>query len=164
MIVFIPIRSTECLDKRVEKSILGQTTSADIKLIENIPISTNGRKSEHEARDAIKSYAQNSTDKYLITNDSDTMQLYADNFQCMIDLMDKQTDIGAVALWSGENKIHHIRPQCCLWKREVLANICQLTVEGANHKMCCCDRYKESVEKQGFKMVYLDLLKRIRIV
>ena len=165
MIVLIPIRSIELLNQRVEQGILSQTIAAEIKLFVNIPLSNNRRKSEHEARDLIKSYAQKSIEKYLITNDNDAMHLYADNFQCLVDFIDKNPDVGAVALWSGSsNSVNHIKPECCLWRREVLANICQLNIEGADHKTCCCERYRKSVEKQGFIIVYLDLLKRIKTI
>ena len=162
MIVFVPIRSTEILSENVRKSILAQTIKSEIQLIENIPYSVNGRKFEHEARDLIRVYVQSITDKYVVTNDSDVRHLFVDNFECMASFLDKNQDVGAVSLWNGRNNLNHIAPECCMWRREILGNICQLVFDGADHLQCCCDRYKKSIEEQGFKWVYLDTIKRIK--
>jgi hypothetical protein len=156
--VYIPIRSTELLDQKVEYSIKAQNIESDIELVINVPLSSD-RQSLNKARDNIKMAAL-STDKYVITQDNDIVHLFVDNFECMISFLDSNTNFGAVSLWAGRKNLNHITPECCLWRREVLANVCILT--GTDAQRCCCDRYVDSVRKQGFDICYIDTLKRIR--
>ena len=168
MIVYIPIRSTEVIDERVNKALMAQSIESEIVLVETSPVSNCKRKGEFEGRDKIKSLASAIKDEYVTCNDSDSVHLFTDNLSLMKDYLEKNLSVGVVALWGHKNKAfqypqnRHITLACTMWRREVLANICSLDFEGSDYKGCCCQRYKDSVIAQGYEMRYLDGMVRIK--
>ena len=166
MKVLIPIRCTDVLNSNVERSILVQTIKSDIELFVNTPISTCSRKGQFEGYDKIVNRAKELTDEFVVTNESNAWHRYVDNFQCMSIALKSDSTLGAIVLWRyavarKPLSNYDIVGSCMMWKTKVLASMPMLDYEGSNYGTCCCARYKEAIEKQGFKAQYLDEKQRI---
>jgi hypothetical protein len=168
MRVLIPIRCTENLDANVEKSIKAQTVNVIIELFQNTPVSTCKRKGEFEGRDAIVLRAKEIDDEYVVSNESAGEHLYVDNFKCMQDKMQSDKKLGAVALWRFRGAFskpcsEHVVGSCVMWRTKILAQMPVLNIpEIYASRACSCMRYKDAVEALGFKMCYLDDIRRVR--
>jgi hypothetical protein len=163
---YIPIRTTDILDPRVERAIVAQSLGAEIELVWNTPVSTCKRKGEFEGRDKIRELVKSGNNDIVVLNDSDIRHLFVDNFKCQFDYLSSNKDVGVVGLWSRRIPLSspldaHVKMQCTMWRKEVLVNMPLLDFEGSNYNCCHCMRYKQAVEAMGFKMVYLDGMRRI---
>jgi len=167
MKIYIPIKTTDVLDSRVEKSLLMQTLPTELILVPNVPLSTCKRKGEFEGRDKIVELVKRQKDEIIVESDADAQQLFADNLQCQLDFLNNNSDVGVVALFWKDGGFTppystHVKMTCTMWRKKVLINMPQLDYEGACYSHCHCMAYKDAVEKQGYKMCYIDPIRRVR--
>jgi hypothetical protein len=167
MKIYIPIRITDILNENVKKGLLAQTIPVEIILVPNTPISKYKRKGEFEGRDRIIDLVNQQDDEIIVQSDSDIHQLYVDNLQCQLDFLNNNLDVGVAALFWSEGGFNppystHVKMACTMWRKKVLINMPKLDYPGACYDHCLCMVYKKEVEKQGYKMCYIDELKRVQ--
>lgn len=100
---------------------------------------------------------------WSVMQDRDILHLSPTNFQEMAEFLTKNTDFGAVALWTGPHSLqdieplHHVKIACVMIRHELLTDL-----EFYQKDVCNCLPFMRAIKTKGFRFGYLDNKIRVK--